>query len=327
MMMTLYKTGRRLVSLSLFTSLWLLTSISFGGSREWSDSTGTLKIRGTLLAADESEVVIKLDKKEKGRELLAVAITDLSAADREFLKTQEAESELKLDGEKHAWELKNGLKVFGRAVSFVRKDVVMQRRRGKLYVNDRPMDNLPEVYQKMIPYVVGYFEKTTFETKRQFDDWVISQRNKINTYPCEALMIEFPNGDEYGVPLFFFSESVLERLKPAYEKWQSDTKAKLSEDEQSERQRQNDLYLQSHAAAYQQQQQEMMQIAKLQLLMNSVSAGATDLWEVYMYPGPGTFGYPISVVVAGRNSQQASQLALQNNPGHIVGPIRKVAGF
>lgn len=302
-------------------------SVGMADSREWSDSSGAVKIKGTLLAADDSEVVIKLDKKEKGRELLAVAITDLSDADREYLKSQEAASELTIDGEQHVWELKNGLKVFGKAVGFGKKDVVLQRRRGKLYVNDRPVDNLPEVYQKMIPYVVGYFEKTTFETKRQFEDWVVSQKTKVNSYSCETLKIEFPNGDEYGVPLFFFSESVLERLKPAYDQWQADSKVERSVEEQAERQRQHDLYVQSHAAAYQQQQQEMLQVAKLQLLMNSVSAGATDLWEVYMYPGPGVYGYPVSVVVPGRNSAQASQLAIQKNPGYIVGPIRKVAGF
>ena len=85
---------------------------AYGGSREWSDSSGAVKIKGTLLAADDSEVVIKLDKKEKGRELLAVAIIDLSDADREYLKSQEAASELTIDGEQHVWELKNGLKVF-----------------------------------------------------------------------------------------------------------------------------------------------------------------------------------------------------------------------
>jgi hypothetical protein len=325
--MTLLRKIARVITTSCCLCLALVASIACAGSREWSDATGTVKINGTLLAVDETEVVLKLDKREKGRELLAISIADLSDADKEYLKSKEAEAELKLDGEQHVWELKNGLKVFGRAVSFVQKDVVMQRRRGKLYVNDRPMDNLPEVYQKMVPYVVGYFEKTTFETKRKFEDWVVSQKTKINTYPCEALLIEFPNGDEYGVPLFFFTESVLERLKPSYEQWQSDRKATMSADEQAERQRQHDLYVQSHAAAYQQNQQEMMQIAKLQLLMNSVSAGATDLWEVYMYPGRGVYGYPISVVVPGRNSDQASQLAMQKNPGYVVGPIRKVAGF
>jgi hypothetical protein len=325
--MTLLRKIARVITTSCCLCLALAASIAYAGSREWSDATGKVKIKGTLLAVDETEVVLKLDKREKGRELLAVSIADLSDADKEYLKSKEAEAELKLDGEQHVWELKNGLKVFGKAVRFVKKDVVMQRRRGKLYVNDRPMDNLPEVYQKMVPYVVGYFEKKTFEGKRQFEDWVVSQKTKINNYPCEALMIEFPNGDEYGVPLFFFTESVLDRLKPAYEQWQSDMKATMSAEEQSERQRQHDLYVQSHAAAYQQHQQEMMQIAKLQLLMNSVSAGATDLWEVYMYPGPGVFGYPVSVVVPGRNSDQASQLAMQKNPGYVVGPVRKVAGF
>lgn len=317
----------RLLQFSVFFVLCSTLVAARDGSREWSDTSGAIKIKGTLIAADENEVVIKLDKPEKGRELLAVAVSDLSEADRTFLQSQEAEEELKLDGKQHAWELKNGLKVIGRAVSFVKKDVSLQRRRGKLYVNDRPIDNLPEVYQKMIPFVVGHFEKKTFNSKRQFDDWVVAQRTKVNTYPCEALMIEFPNGDEYAIPLFFFTPAVIDCLKPAYEQWQADLKIELSAEEEAERQRQHDLYVQSHAAAYQQYQQQMMQVAKLQLLMNSVSAGATDLWEVYMYPGPGVYGYPISVVVPGRNSDQASVLAMQRNPGYVVGPVRKVAGF
>lgn len=300
---------------------------AIAGSREWSDASGTLKINGTLLAADDNEVVIKLDKPEKGRELLAVSITDLSEKDREYLESKEAESELKQDGEKHSWELKNGLTVFGRAVGFVQKDLSLQRRRGKLYVNDRPIDNLPEVYQKMIPFIVGHFENRTFDTKRQFDDWVVSQRTKVNSYRCEALIIEFPNGDEYAVPLFFFAPSVTSSLRPAYEQWQASLKAERSAEERAEMQRQHDLYLQSRATAFQQQQQEMAEIARLQLLMNSVSAGVTSLWEVVMYPGPGVVGFPISVVVPGRDTDQASILAMQNNPGYVVGPIRRFSGF
>ncbi len=77
----------------------------------------------------------------------------------------------------------------------------------------------------------------------------------------------------------------------------------------------------------QQHQQEMLQVARLQLLMNSVSAGVTDLWEVYLYPPIGSNAFPISVVVPGRSSDQASFVAMQNNPGYRVGPIRRVSGF
>ncbi|XZE19377.1 hypothetical protein SH449x_004696 [Pirellulaceae bacterium SH449] len=309
------------------TAILSLASHTFGDTREWSDASGNFKIRGTLLAANDDEAVIKLDKPEKGRELLAVSLSDLSEQDREYVLSQEADNEFRQQGEKHSWELKNGLNVFGRAVSFVQKDLSLQRRRGKLYVNDRLFDNLPEIYQKMLPYIVGHFENRTFNTKRQFDDWVVSQRTKINTYSCEALVIEFPNGDEYAVPLFFFTSSAMASLKSAYEQWQADLKVERSAEEQAERQRQHDLYLQSRASAYQQQQTEMMEIARMQLLMNSVQAGVTSLWEVYMFPGPGVVGFPLSVVVPGRDSNQASFIAMQNNPGYVVGPIRRFSGF
>jgi hypothetical protein len=308
----------------------LLACSLFGTSavaKEWTDKSGKFKIQGTMIAVDDKEVVIKLDKRTKDHELLAVSIEDLSPADQEYIASKEAADSLKADGEKHVWELKNGMKIFGRAVRFVRKDVVMQRRRGKLYVNDRPIDNLPEVYQKMVPHVVEYFEKTTFADQRQFDDWAKSQKTKVHTYPCEGVMIEFPNGDEYAIPFFFMTEQTYATLRPAYERWAADAQAQRDAEAKYEQQRQHELYMQSQAASFQQNQQEMLHIARLQLLMNSVAAGATDLWEVYLYPPPGVMGYPISVVVPGRNSDQASFAALQNNPGYQVGPIRKVAGF
>jgi hypothetical protein len=286
-----------------------------------------VKIQGTMLAADDKEVVIKLDKRTRDHELLAVPIEQLCKADQDFILSGESAAGLQADGSQHVWELKNGTKVFGKIVRFVRKDVALQRRRGKLYVNDRPMDNLPEVYQKMIPHIVEYFEKTKFEDKRQFNSWIEKQKTNIKSYACEGVMIEFPNGDEYAVPLFFLSDKAIEVLKPSYDKWQADLAAKKDEEQAYEQQRQHDLYLQSQAAAMQQHQQEMLQVARLQLLMNSVSAGVTDLWEVYLYPPIGSNAFPISVVVPGRSSDQASIVAMQNNPGYRVGPVRKIAGF
>ncbi len=296
-------------------------------ARDWTDKSGKLKIQGTMIAADDKEIVIKLDKRTKEHELLAVAIEDLSVADQEYVASKEATDSLKADGEKHVWELNNGMKVFGRVVRFVRKDIVMQRRRGKLYVNDRPIDNWPEVYQRMVPYVVGYFEKIKFGDERQFADWIKAQQSKVLTYPCEGVMIEFPNGDEYAFPLFFLSAKATEQLRPAYERWVKDTQAHAEAEYRQELQRQQELYVQSQAASFQQNQQEMLRIARLQLLMGAIATGETDLWEVFLYPPANAFGYPTSVVVPARNSQQASVLALQKNPGYQVGPIRKVAGY
>jgi hypothetical protein len=90
--------------------------------------------------------------------------------------------------------------------------------------------------------------------------------------------------------------------------------------------RQHSLYMQSDANATQQYQQQMLELSRLQLQMNAVAAGVTSMWEVYLYPPPGVMAYPISVVVTARNSDEAAQMAILQNPGFVLGPVRKMAG-
>ncbi|MBU6386020.1 MAG: hypothetical protein KGS49_08800 [Planctomycetes bacterium] len=319
-------------STSLFLSLfWLGLVCTQGLSREWADKTGNVKVNGTLIAADQKDIVVKLDQPVKGRELLAIEIAQLSDADQKFLMLEESEGQLKSATEKHSWSLRNGMNVFGKVVGFNRKDVTLQRRRGKLYVNDRPFDNLPEVYRKMIPRIVEHFEKKTFANDSQFNDWVLAQKAEARTFTCEGVLMELPNGEEYGIPFFFFKDTELTVLQPQWDEWLAANQA-AKEDEETKRQQ--SLYLQSQAAAYQQSvqqnqayQQEMMQIARMQLQMQAVAAGVFSMWEVYLYPPAGVAAYPISVVVNARNSFDAANIASANNPGYVVGPIRKFAGY
>lgn len=319
-------------STSLFLSLfWLGLVCTQGLSREWADKTGNVKVNGTLIAADQKDIVVRLDQPVKGRELLAIEIAQLSDADQKFLMLEESEGQLKSATEKHSWSLRNGMNVFGKVVGFNRKEVTLQRRRGKLYVNDRPFDNLPEVYRKMIPRIVEHFEKKTFANDSQFNDWVLAQKAEARTFTCEGVLMELPNGEEYGIPFFFFKDTELTVLQPQWDEWLAANQA-AKEDEETKRQQ--SLYLQSQAAAYQQSvqqnqayQQEMMQIARMQLQMQAVAAGVFSMWEVYLYPPAGVAAYPISVVVNARNSFDAANIASANNPGYVVGPIRKFAGY
>jgi hypothetical protein len=260
-------------SVTLFFSLFSLSLIcSPSMGREWTDKTGNVKVNGTLIAADQKDVVLRLDQPVKGRELLAIEIAQLSEADQKFLMLEESEGQLKSATEKHSWGFVNGMTVFGKVVGFNRKDVTLQRRRGKLYVNDRPFDNLPEVYRKMIPRIVEHFEKKTFANENQFNDWVLAQRAEARTFTCDGVLMELPNGEEYGVPFFFFKDTELKILQPQWDEWLA---ANETAKQDEETKRQQSLYLQSPASAYQQSmeqnqayQQEMMQIARMQLQMH-----------------------------------------------------------
>lgn len=311
----------------------LLTALSItfaqcGWAREWVDITGNVKINGTMIASDDKEVVIKLDKKRDGHELLAVEIEQLSQNDRDYLSSEEARQALQSESEKQAWELNSGLKVYGKLVGFVKDEVNIQRKRGRIYINDRVLENLPEVYQKMLPKLVAIQEDKKIETHADFVKWVTAQKGRLVTYHVEAITLEFPNGDEYDIPLAFLSPSSTKVLRPAYEQWVALEKDASDRDEKYvEQKRQRDLYLQSRAAAINTQQQ-MMEIARLNLVMNSVSAGATNLWEVALYPPQNYYSaYPLLVVVPARDSATASNIAMQQHPGFVAGPVRKYAGY
>jgi hypothetical protein len=133
---------------SMFSICLSCSISSMSLAREWTDKTGNVKVNGTLIAADQKDIVVKLDQAVKGRELLAIAIAELSEADQKFLLLEESEGQLKTATEKHSWGLKNGMNVFGKVVGFNRKDVTLQRRRGKLYVNDRSnnLNDFPQTH-------------------------------------------------------------------------------------------------------------------------------------------------------------------------------------
>jgi hypothetical protein len=314
---------RTILSLTA-TTLLCLGWVNASG-REFTDKTGQLKFEGTLIALDDKEIVLKLDGAIKGRELLAIRIEDLSEEDKKWVAAEERQREMAFANGKQSWKFRNGMEVFGRVVDFARRDVTLQRRRGKLYVNDRPFDTLPEIYRKMVPKIVAQFENRTFDNDAQFQSWVIAQGAQARTFKCEGVLFELPNGEEYGIPFFFFQPEELKDLEPYWKQWIAAELAKDQEKADEER-RQHSLYMQSDANATQQYQQQMLELSRLQLQMNAVAAGVTSMWEVYLYPGPGVMAYPISVVVTARNSDEATQMAVAQNPGFVPGPVRKMAG-
>ena len=291
---------------------------------QWSDKSGEYQFEARLVAFDNKTVVLKSSDKQKmnGHELISVPRAELSSADEEYLNSKEAaEVSSRLDTGQ-SWTMRDGTKVVGKIVDFVRKDVTVQRRRAKIYVNDRPFDNLPEVYQRIFPKVVEEFEKIKLTGERGLENWVLTLHGKSKTFTCEGVILEFENGDEYAIPFFLFADEELKAIRPSWEQWS----AAKSDDDQK---REHSLYLQSQASNFQQSVPNQLavqnQLAVAQLQMMAVSTGALDLWEVYMYPGDGVMGYPVNVVVSARDSSQASYQAASRNPGYVVGPVKKLS--
>jgi hypothetical protein len=300
--------------IALILSLVLPGLATLAEGRTWTDSTGNYQVEASLVAFNDTTVVLK----KTNRRLVAVPIDKLSKDDRGYLESKEAAEYLaQAAGKGQMWTMASGLKVIGHVVDYGKRDVTVQRRHGRIYVNDRPFDNLSEVYQRMLPKIVSHFENIDFADNREFKSWVEKLRGEPRTYTCEGVDLELENGDEFGIPFFFFSDQDQKLLRPGWERW-------LAADKNRAKKEQESFLLQSQAQAYHEDQTTNQQIALMQLQMQAYQAGMFDLWEVELFPGPQVASSPLMVVVPARDSRAAAAEAVRLNPGFVAGAVAKV---
>src|SRR6476659_8833115 len=171
-------------------------------ARVWTDSTGKYSIEASLIAFNDSTVILQRADHQLGQ----VPIDKLSQADRDYLKGNEAgDAAKKVSGATQTWTLRTGEKLVGRVVGFAQKQMTVQRRRGNIYVNDRLLDNLPKIYQAMIPKIVAHDAKLVRDDRQALEDWLISQKGLPQTFNVEGPVFELEGGDEYVIPFFFLS--------------------------------------------------------------------------------------------------------------------------
>jgi hypothetical protein len=289
-------------------------SISMG--RIWSDKTGKYKIDADLIAFNDKSVVLQRADHELGM----VPIDVLSQADQEYLKSKAAVDESqKTLGKQQTWKLANGMQLLGRVVGYARKQITLKRERGKIYVNDRVFENLPQIYQLVVPKIVAHVEHLQRDDRSAVEDWLVANNGQPQSITFDGVLMELDNGDEYCVPSFLFSPEDQQLLKPGWDAW-----AAAKGEQQYDKQSEQSFMLQSLMAARQRDAQVQRQIAQVQL-NQAVLAGLTSIWEVTLYPQGA--GRPVWVTEPGVNSGEAVAAARQQYPGYAVGPVRKVAGY
>ncbi|MHB8861723.1 MAG: SHD1 domain-containing protein [Pirellulaceae bacterium] len=283
-------------------------------AREWTDRTGHFSITAELMAYNDTLVVLL----EDGKELVALRIEDLSSEDQEYLQSKEAEDAVRNTVDtQQIWTMRNGMKVVGQIVGYSRDNVTIQRRRGDIYVNGRVLENLSDVYRKMIPHIVAHFENIEIVDEQGLRDWVIGLKGAPRTFTCDGVVMELENGDEYSVPFFFFSQEDFKMLEPGWLAWQA-------ADQESSQRAEESLMLQARAEQYRRDQIADRQIALLQLQLQGYDAGLFSLWKVELIPGPQTPTWPLWVIVPGQNSAQARQTAMAQYPGYVARAVARV---
>lgn len=296
-------------------AVFLFASTNSATARTWSDPSGKYTIEADLIGFSEKFVILQ----RSDNQMASVRIDRLSREDQKYLQSEEAKiASDAFSNKQQTWHTRDGVTIIGNVVDYIVRDVTVQRRRGKVYVNDRVIDNLPKVYQVIVPKIVAHFEKNSIKDKKSLEAWLSHKRGNPFTYRCEGVVIALENGDEYAIPFFLLKEEDLEILQPGWEDW-------LQANEDPNTKQQASYELQALAAARQQDAEVSHRIGRLQLGLQAVQSGVTSLWEVTLYPGRGVNGPPQWVVAPGRDSRAATAYALNQHPGYVAGPVRRVS--
>jgi len=296
---------------SLFV-LFALASPSLAQARQWSDATGKYTLLADMIAFGDTTVVLE----KRNSDLVAVPINKLSDGDRRYLNNQSAKLR-KSTGPVQIWTLKSGLKLPGQVVGYDKRDLVIRRRLGRVYVNDQRLGKMPGVYREIIPKIVEHFTGDKIDGEKGLEDWAKNLKGESKTFECAGVMIELEDGHLYCTPLFLFTDEVMKVLKPGWERW-------LAAKEDYEKKKQESFLVRAQAEADRRKERQSQQIQQLQLNLQSYDAGLFDLWEVKMYPPGGSYGMPLSVIVPALDSWKAVEMAKQQNPSYVVGSMRVV---
>lgn len=286
-------------------------------ARQWADASGEYSVEADLVSFNETAAVLK----RADHELVAFPVAELSEEDKKYLESDEAQEIARAFAEgMQIWKLADGSEVVGRIVDYANRDVMLQRRHGRNYVNDRRLENLPEFYQRLIPKIVAHKEELPRADRRGLRAWLTRQQGAPRTFHVDGVVMETQDGDEYAIPFFMFAETDQRLLSPRWDAWN-----KAGASKEYGVQREIAFLLESLAAARQHDKEVRHEIATMKLQMQAVQAGVTSLWEVTLWPAEGQSWQPAWVVVPGRDSRQAVAAALEQHPGFVAGPVRRVS--
>ncbi|TWU42466.1 SHD1 domain-containing protein [Novipirellula artificiosorum] len=292
----------------------LLLLVGTAEAREWSSLDGNYKLEGDVISFNDKTVVLK---RTSGK-LVAVQLAELSDADRKFVQSEEAQqATAKSAEEMQTWTSKDGMKVRGRVLAYGHKEMTVQRKLGKVLINDVAFTELDELHQRLILKIVGHLENQEIKDQRQLEAWARGLGANVKTYPLDGVLMELESGDQIAVPFFLFASEELAILEPGWNAWKNSENDAEAADRES-------LLVQSQAMHYQQDRQQRQQVELLKLTMMANATGLISIWEVGLQPNQGVYGRMTSVVVPAANSDIAAQMAMQQHPGFSVYGIRKV---
>jgi hypothetical protein len=296
-----------------------------GDSRRWSDSSGKYTVEAELITVDKNLVVLE----RQDGELIALRRDELSDSDQKFLQkldsAQEVSSERTVDS---IWELGNGDEIAGSLIGFGRQELIVKREGGKIWVNERRLEELPAAYRKILPNVVAAIDSKPITSVGELEEHLAEFGAGPFRYTVSGVQLDLKDWGTITIPLSLLTIDQAKEIQPLLDRWQAAQQEDVSDVDRQDtesferlalesRQRHRERYLQRYQTAVQTRQFRLLELGLL-----AVNAGVTDVWAVAVYP-INRYGYGRTVLVTAPNSLVARRRVALKYPYWEIGAIVK----
>lgn len=238
-------------------------------------------------------------------------------------------------------------------VQFERKQFVVYRKRGAVYIDAKKVGKHPTVDNRMHVDLIEYFDEKSFGRDRDFFDWTRKLRGG-RSYVYDVVKFQ-DNEEDTEQPLVLIEPELRKKLEPLWQAWVNEQVAKaekLKRDmEKSQAEARQKMAEKEAADAV------AKKVEKAALAL-AVFSGETSIWEVELqtagagclfssgtqttgtsFTASGSGGFSVGagaidfvycnsgnlfVKVYAANSDAAMQNALAKNPGYTVAGIRRL---
>lgn len=222
------------------------------------------------------------------------------------------------------WRLRNGDELEGKLIGFGSQTFNLKRQGGVVRVNDTAFKDLPSAYGLILPAVVSKIDHKPIANLKELEKHIAGGGGGPFAYEVSGIQLDLKQGGMFTVPLEFLELAEAELVSPGFERWSAARAESVTEQDRYETNDRERLMLDSYARLRGQEraQDRAMKLVELGLL--SVNAGVTEIWEVGLLPNT-PYGFPRSVLVPGRDSLSAQEIAVRRYPGWQVGYARKIS--
>ncbi len=356
--------SKQYLNIALICALvFIFASVAMAQEHQWQDASGLFRVTARLVTFDDSLVVLKKSDGElivlkrselslEDREFLmlhadsttskvnaesAVAVARVDKTDVDDAKNLQENATVVTGADAPAatadareiatlthWRLRNGDKLDGKLIGFGTQTFHLKRQGGVVRVEDTDIEDLPSAYELILPSVVSKIDRKPIANLKELEKHLAGGGGGPFAYEVRGIQLELKQGGVFTVPLEFLEPAEAELVSPGFERWLAARVESTSELDRYETDTRERLMLDSYARLRGEEQAGLQAMKLVELGLLSVNAGVTEIWEVGLLPNT-PYGFPRSVLVPGRDSLSAQEIAVQRYPGWQVGYARKIS--